>query len=421
MIEHAQQVAWSREVIWWHVYPLGFTGAPIREVDASPGPRLRSLIPWLGYVIEMGASGLLLGPVFASETHGYDTTDHLRIDPRLGTDEDFDELIGECRRRGIRVLLDGVFSHVGLAHPALRRALEEGPDGPTADLFDIDWTAPGGPQPRVFEGHGGLARLNHSSPATIAWVRDVLSHWLGRGVDGWRLDAAYSVPAEFWAQVLPAVRAEHPGAWMLGEVIHGDYAQFVATSTVDSVTQYQLWKAIWSSLLDGNLYELDWALKVHNELVRSFIPQTFVGNHDVTRIASTLGARGAVVALAVLMTVGGIPSIYAGDEQAFTGVKEERLGGDDAVRPPFPSSPDQLSPLGQPTLNAHQALISLRRRHPWLVSALTEPLVVENRRYVYRSTAVGAQQDSLTVEIDLDSPSAVTIRGSDEVVLWASP
>lgn len=152
------------------------------------------------------------------------------------------------------------------------------------------------------------------------------------------LDAAYAVPQRFWANVLPRVRESHPDAWFVGELIHGDYAAVVAGATFDSVTQYELWKAIWSSLNDRNFYELDWALQRHNTFLSSFAPLTFIGNHDVTRIASRLDHPGHVaLAVVILMTVGGVPSVYAGDEFGYQGVKEERLGGDDAVRPEFGS------------------------------------------------------------------------------------
>lgn len=407
---------WEEHAIWWHLYPLGFGGAPIREPDLSPAPRLRRLLGWLDYARDLGASGLLLGPVFASQTHGYDTLDYFHVDPRLGSDSDLDELIAQCRTRGIRVVLDGVFSHVSSDHPELLRSLREGPDSPHAGLFDIDWNAPGGPAPRVFERHDALARLSHG-PDVVAYVTHVMNHWLDRGIDGWRLDAAYSVDTAFWAQVLPRVRKHHPDAWFLGEVLHGDYSAFVAESGVDTVTQYELWKAIWSSISDRNFFELDWALQRHNDFLANFTPNTFIGNHDVTRIATTLGPEGAITALAILMTVGGIPSIYAGDEQGFVGVKEERLGGDDEIRPAFPDSPDELAPWGQSVYRTHQELIGMRRRHPWLVTATTTPIEVQNTAYTYRVAARDGQ-DYLDVEINLDSSPTVRIRGNASEMLW---
>ena len=410
-------MGWVEHAVWWHVYPLGFCGAPIWDDEPSPAPRLRRLLDWLDYAVELGTSGLLLGPIFASRTHGYDSLDQFQIDPRLGDENDFADLIDGCRSRGLRVVLDGVFSHVSAEHPDLLRALRDGPDSHAASLFDIDWEHAGGPVPRVFEGHHGLARLDHSSPTTVEYVRRVMTHWLDRGIDGWRLDAAFSVDPAFWARMLPPVRAAFPEAWFLGEVIHGNYAAFVAESAVDSVTQYELWKAIWSSRVDRNLFELDWALRRHNDFLTRFIPHTFIGNHDVTRIASTLGNDGAITALAILMTVGGIPSVYAGDEQAFTGVKEERVGGDDAIRPAFPATPEGLAPWGQDVHRAHQDLIGLRRRHPWLTTATTETLALANTRYSYRTHAAD-HTSYLDVTIDLNDQPAVTICSSTGERLW---
>ena len=390
---------WVPHVIWWQVYPLGFTGAEADIGDRDPGGgpprvahRLRHLPGWLDYAVDLGANGLALGPVFASATHGYDTTDHYRIDPRLGDAADFAALVDAAHARGLRVLLDGVFNHVGRGFPAFRRVLEQGPGAPEAAWFRLDW--PAGWQPgtepgyATFEGHPGLVALNHDSPAVASYVADVMSHWLRAGADGWRLDAAYAVPPSFWARVLPRVRAAHPEAYFVGEVIHGDYAAIVDAAGLDSVTQYELWKAIWSSLNDGNFFELAWALERHDEFLSRFAPLTFTGNHDVTRLASRLDdPRHLAHALAILLTVGGTPSVYYGDEQGFRGVKEDRPGGDDAVRPAFPATPAELPPDGWPVYRLHQELIGLRRRHPWLHRARTEQLHLANEVLAYQVSA----------------------------------
>ncbi len=413
---------WVRHAIWWQVFPLGFVAAEpaLGSLDSAVHHRLDRITGWLDYAVELGASGLALGPVFAAETHGYDTVDHFRVDPRLGDADDLARLFAAAHSRGLRVLLDGVFNHVGRGFPAFARVLEQGPAAPEAGWFRLSWphgTAPGSePEYDTFEGHHRLVALDHGNPAVVDHVVDVMCHWLDAGADGWRLDAAYAVPAEFWAAVLPRVRARHPDAYIVGEVIHGDYQEFVERSGVDAVTQYELWKAIWSSLADGNLHELAWALQRHNDFLASFVPLTFIGNHDVTRIASALpDERHLPHALAILLTVGGTPSIYYGDEQAFRGVKEHREGGDDAIRPAFPADgPAALAEWGRATFHLHQQLIGLRRRHPWLHRATISPVELQNRRAVLESTD-GEHRLLLALNLD-DDAADLPAPGATEVL-----
>ena len=163
--------AWVQHVMWWHVYPLGFVGAEVRPaapVGGAPAWSTASTAStaWLDHVVDLGLNGLLLGPVFASSTHGYDTVDHFRIDPRLGDDADFDALVAAAHERGVRVLLDGVFNHVGREHPAFR-ALETTARRRRPPTCSPS-TGPGGsrgePVPvGLFEGHDILVALDHDS------------------------------------------------------------------------------------------------------------------------------------------------------------------------------------------------------------------------------------------------------------------
>lgn len=381
----AYRPGWVDHLIGWHVYPLGFVGAPARLESQEVSHRLAHLGAWLDHAVALGCSSLALGPVFSSASHGYDTLDYFTIDPRLGDDDDFDHLLQAAHARGLSVLLDGVFNHVSRRNRIVQDAQSAGPDSDAGRM--VRWCAG---RLDVFEGHSDLVALNHDNPAVREHVTRIMNYWCGRGVDGWRLDAAYSVNPEFWAAVLPSVREKYPDVWIFGEVIHGDYASIVRASGMDSVTQYELWKGIWSSIESRNFFELDHALGRHNEFSDAFTPMTFVGNHDVTRIASRVGQDGAVLATAILATIGGIPLIYYGDELAYRGVKEERFGGDDDIRPVFPASPADLSNLGADTLRAHQSLLGLRRRHPWLVDARTESLDLTNERYVYRTGVPGS-------------------------------
>lgn len=377
--------------IWWHVYPLAALGAPIRSEHDS-AHRLRALEPWLDYLVELGCNGLLLGPIFASATHGYDTLDHFRIDPRLGDESDFAWLIDACSARGIHVMLDGVFNHVARTHPWVEQGL----------AGDTDW-----------EGHGELATLHHAEDSVRDAVVDIMLHWLRRGIAGWRLDVAYAVPPEFWSDVLARVREEFPDAMFLGEVIHGDYTSIAKAGSLDAVTQYELWKAVWSSLVDANFWELAHALERHPVEV---LTNTFVGNHDVDRIASTVGPEKAVLAAAVLMTVPGMPSIYYGDEQGFTGVRGESWSADDAVRPALPASPAELSPLGGWIFTEYQRLIGLRRRNAWLTRARAEVLDKTNETISYRSFD---GERSLQTDLWLDPTPGVRVHADgEELYSW---
>ncbi|RBP98089.1 alpha-amylase [Bifidobacterium aemilianum] len=419
----------KEQVIWWQIYPLGFLGAPIRpqasvsagqtQPSTTHGPSpdrrgLDGLIDWLDYMLDMGANGLLLGPIFVSQTHGYDTLDYFHIDPRLGGDQAFDRLAQACRSKGIRLMLDGVFNHVGYGNPLFQQALQA--DQQEEDpLFCVERQEDGQLTYPVFEGHGDLPELNHGSQRTVELVVKVMEYWLARGADAWRLDAAYAVPTEFWAQVLSRVRRDYPQAWFLGEVIHGDYPSIIQESGMDSLTQYELWKAIWSSLESGNFYELDWSLQRHNRFLDSFLPQTFMGNHDVSRIASRLGVHKTALAATTLLTVGGIPSIYYGDERAWEGIKEDRLGGDDAIRPAYPVSPQDLGPQGADIFELIRSLIAIRRQHPWMTSARSRSLHLDNRSYSYE--LVGGKGQQLRVELNLDPSPHATVSSQGILLL----
>ena len=421
----------AEHMIWWHVYPLGFLGADTTGADRTPATRLPALIPWLDHLLELGANGLALGPVFDSSTHGYDTIDYFRIDPRLGTEDDLVELIEAAHSRGIDVLLDGVFNHVGPDFPALRKARED----PTCAEAHLFAQAPDGGLV-AFEGHSSLTTLNHESGAVADLVTEVMTYWCDRGVDAWRLDAAYAVPVEFWTAVLPRVRERHPQVYVLGEVLHGDYAGFVRDGGLDAVTQYELWQGIWHSIADRNLHELDHALGRHNQFLDTFVPYTFVGNHDVTRIASQItDERHLPHAVVLLFTLGGTPSVYYGDELGLRAIKEERFGGDDAIRPAFPAHPGDVPGANAEVLTLHQELIGLRRRHPWLHTARTRTVAVSNEAITLEVAGEGGEV--LIVSLNLgedrvriaDPPPGQVLAGSssgidsDELVVgphgWA--
>jgi len=383
----------------WHIYPLGATGAPIRDWT-DPGTaehRLRRLEPWLDHAASI-SDHLLLGPIFTSATHGYDTLDHYSIDPRLGTDDDFDNLVGMAGERGMGIVLDGVFNHVAAGHP-LESHVAKNEDGSA----------------RLFEGHGALLELDHSDPVVTDYITDVILHWLGRGAQGWRMDAAYRMDPSVWETILPPAKQAFPEAWFLGEVIHGDYASFTGDGRLDSVTQYEVWKAIWSSLKEENLYELEWSLTRHNGFLDSFVPNTFIGNHDVERIASTLGRPTAAIAAAILFTLPGVPSIYAGDEFGALGTKGVGFAADDPIRPALPPVPPRDA-RSEDILNIYRWGVHLRREHPWLKRARTETVNISNTAFTYR---VHDASHEMIVAIDLPARSVRVDIGNRTI--WRLP
>ena len=377
----------------YHLHSLGAAG------DHGFG-RLTS---WVDHVAGLGCSGVLLTPIFVSSTHGYDTIDPFHIDGRLGDEDDFAAFVDACHGHDLRVVLDGVFNHVGRDFPAFGDVLANGGASRWADWFRLDFSRDDGDGfgYATFEGHRELVALNHRNPEVLAWAGDVARHWLDRGADGWRFDAAYAIPRPFTAELTATIRRHRDDAFVFGEVIHGDYAGFVAETGVDSITQYELHKAIWSSLNDANFFELAWALKRHRALLETFAPVTFVGNHDVTRIATLLAEpRHLALALALLFTVPGRPCVYYGDEFAWRGVKEHRAGGDDAIRPPLPETPEPVGELEASTLVLHRDLIELRRSRPWLTTADVDPVEVANRRVRIRMTDADHVLET-TLDVDL--------------------
>jgi cyclomaltodextrinase len=350
--------------------------------DDDEGHALRRLLPWLDHVAGLGCGGLLLTPIASSSTHGYDTIDPFVVDPRLGDDADFDALVVACRERDLRLLLDGVLNHVGRAFPRFADVVADGRSSPSVDWFRLDFERDDGDgfAYRTFEGHRDLVALNHRSAEVLDWAVRVCNHWLDRGADGWRLDVAYAIPRPFLADLARLVRERHPDAFVFGEMIHGDYAGFVAESGLDSVTQYELHKALWSSCNDANAFELAWALQRHAQMCERFVPVTFAGNHDVTRIGTRLDdpRRDVGTVLTAVWTVPGTPCLYYGDEWGARGTKRDGPGGDDEIRPRLDDlvRDDEVEAL-------HRRLVAFRKERPWLTDASLVVGGVENRRLSY--------------------------------------
>ena len=289
---------WARDVVFYHIYPLGFCGAPRRnDFWSAAVPRLAQVASWAGHMRDLGVNALYLGPLFESTGHGYDTADYYHVDRRLGDRALLAEVVSHLHSNGIRVVLDGVFHHVGRDFWAFRDLLERREGSPYRDWFhglSVDRCSPLG-DPFVYdtwEGHHDLVKLNLHNPAVKEHLLQAVEMWIHEfDIDGLRLDVAHCLDLRFLRELAASCRRLREDFWLLGEVIRGDYRNWVNPETLDSATNYECYKGLYSSLLDHNYFEIAFALNrqfADCGLYRHLPLYNFADNHDVDRIASTL-------------------------------------------------------------------------------------------------------------------------------------
>lgn len=368
---------WARRAIFYHIYPLGFFNAPMSNGGRMASvPRLAGLRDYYDHIQNLGATALYLGPIFESLSHGYDTTDYYTIDRRLGDVNLFRQIVDELHQRGMRVILDGVFHHTGRGFFAFQDLCQSGRESRYKDWYTINWGANSGYNDgfayECWEGFEALPRLNLDNAEVKEYLFQVARMWLNDiGVDGWRLDVAHKINPSFWWEFRRVCKETRPDCLLVGELVGGDYRTWVAHDLLDSGTDYQLYKALYSSLNDKNFWELKAVLErgQHPEwgLYRDLHMMTFLGNHDVNRIASQLGdKRHLYPALILLLTLPGIPCLYYGDEIGMTG-KVKGPEGDAPVRQPMPES-DAAWPNADRSLYRETArLAQLRKSHPSVI------------------------------------------------------
>lgn len=365
---------WSYDAIFYHIYPLGLCGAPRHNsLQNAPEPRLAQLHGWIEHLAGLGVNAVYLGPLFESTVHGYDTADYYHVDRRLGDDRTLADLVAALHDAGIRVILDGVFNHVGRDFWAFRDLRERGEASPYRDWFagiDFSRRSPHG-DPFVYEawsGHFDLVKLNLANPAVREHLFGAVRNWIETySIDGLRLDVAEIIDPAFLRDLAAVCRDLRPDFWLMGEQVHGDYRRIVGPGMLDSATNYELYKGLFSSLNDRNYFEVAYALN------RQFGPQgiyrgtplySFADNHDVSRVASLLRDPAHLYPLyALLLTTPGAPSIYYGSEWGLTGMKSS----DDSVLRPALTLPDAREHAPHPDLaDAIARLTRLRHKLPAL-------------------------------------------------------
>lgn len=334
---------WAYESVFYQIYPLGFSGAPF-ENDGVLEHRILKVNDWIPHIKKLGANAIYFSPVFESDTHGYNTRDYTKIDTRLGTNEDFAQVCDNLHKEGIRVVLDGVFNHVGRGFWAFQDVLQKRWESPYKDWFHISFDGNSNYNDGLWyegwEGNYDLVKLNLRNEEVIQHIFAAIKGWVEEfKIDGLRLDVAYCLDRDFLRRLRQFCDSLKPDFFLLGETLHGDYNQWMNDTMLHSVTNYECYKGLYSSFNSMNMFEI-----IHS-LLRQFGPEnwtlykgkhllSFVDNHDVSRIASILNnEKHLPLIYALAFGMPGIPCIYYGSEW---GAKAEKREGDPALRACFP-------------------------------------------------------------------------------------
>ena len=332
-------MAWYDEAIFYHIYPLGLTGAPAQNAYGEPEHRLNTLIPWIEHIREIGCNALYIGPLFESVGHGYETTDYKKLDSRLGTNEDLKYFVEECHKAGLRVIFDGVFNHTGRDFFAFKDIKENRENSRYKDWYcNVNfWGNNEYNDGFSYDNWGGynlLVKLNQRNPEVQNYICDVIRFWVSEfDVDGIRLDAADVLDFGFMRLLRQTANAVKPEFWLMGEVIHGEYSRWANSETLHSVTNYSLHKALYSGHNDHNYFEIAHTVKRINDMAGGLKLYNFVDNHDVERIYTKLVNKAHFFPVHILLyTLPGIPSIYYGSEFGIDG-RKWRGGPDNEIRP----------------------------------------------------------------------------------------
>ena len=381
---------WYNDCVFYQIYPLGLCGAPWTN-DGAAARRLARLEPWVEHIRRLGCGAVYLNPVFESDAHGYDTRDYRRVDCRLGTNGDLADFVRRCHESGLRVVLDAVFNHVGRGFWAFEDVRRRSWDSPYRDWFNINFD---GDSPygdgfwyEGWEGHYELVKLNLRNGAVVDYLLDTVRFWVEEfGIDGLRLDVAYCLDPDFLARLRSFTDALRPEFFLVGETLHGDYNRWLGA--LHSVTNYECYKGLYSSLNDLNLFEIGhslrrqfgsepWALYRGRQLL------SFADNHDVTRAASILRDRNELrVMYGLLLAMPGIPCIYYGSEWGCAGQKSE---GDQSLRPAFER------PEWNELTDYIAALIRARSSSAALRGGDYAEVLLTNRQYIF-SRSLGGER-----------------------------
>ena len=380
-------MAWYDEAVFYHIYPLGLTGAPKQNDYGEPVHRLNTLLPWVDHIKEIGGSALYIGPLFESVGHGYETTDYKKLDSRLGTNEDLTAFVAYCHEQGIKAIFDGVFNHTGRDFFAFKDIQANRENSQYKDWYcNVNfWGNNEYNDGFSYDNWGGynlLVKLNQKNPAVVDYICDVIRFWVSEfDVDGIRLDAADVLDFDFMKALRRTANEVKPDFWLMGEVIHGDYSRWVNGETLHSVTNYTLHKALYSGHNDHNYFEIAHTVR-RLQNMGTLKLYNFVDNHDVERIYTKLTNKAHFAPVHVLLyTLPGVPSIYYGSEFGIEGRKE--YGSDDSLRPALNIEDYKDSVKTNPCTALIAALGKVRQAVPALSYGSYDELMLTNRQFAY--------------------------------------
>ena len=331
---------WAEESVLYQIYPLGMCGAPF-ENDGALEHRILRVLDWIPHLQKLGVTAVLFNPLFESDTHGYNTRDYRRIDTRLGTNEDFKKVCEALHEAGMKIYLDGVFNHAGRGFGPFQDVLQKRWDSAYKDWFYLNLDGNDAYNDGLWyegwEGNYDLVKLNLDNEAVRSYLLESVGMWIDEfGIDGLRLDVAYMLNRNFLKALRWYVDQKKPEFYMIGEILGGDYKQIVNPEMCNSATNYECCKGLWSSFNSMNLFEINHSLirQFGSDpwcLYRGMHLMSFVDNHDISRVASTLTNPSHLPLIyALLFGMPGIPCVYYGSEWGIKGRKEE---GDPCLRP----------------------------------------------------------------------------------------
>ncbi len=420
-------MAWYDEAVFYHIYPLGLTGAPKQNSYGAPEHRLNTLLPWISHIKKIGCSALYIGPLFESVGHGYETTDYKKLDSRLGTNEDLAAFVAECHRQGIRVVLDGVFNHTGRDFFAFQDLKQNREHSAYKDWYcNVNFWGNNeyndGFSYENWGGHNLLVKLNQHNPAVRDYICDVIRFWVSEfDIDGIRLDAADVLDFEYMKALRRTANEVKPDFWLMGEVIHGDYTRWVNEGTLHCVTNYTLHKALYSGHNDHNYFEIAHTVKRLYEMGGNRIDglrlYNFTDNHDVERIHTKLNNKEHFTPVHILLyTLPGVPSIYYGSEFGIEG-KKERFS-DDSLRPALSLSDYADAEEKNPCTRLIAVLGTIRQSTAALSYGDYRELLLTNRQYAFSrnhngvSVVVTVNNDDSDYVMTLPAGNAAQYRGA---------